>query len=937
MDTHWPGRGTSSGAEEHVLRILAENEMLRSTVSAYCAMDTKDQRLKAALETTQQLLLRAERREERIVVIYDQMLHKFAQAWARRQQTKALERWAWTAIIRGSRLGWHRFQGGHASRAFRNFAFHAWREEHHMRVRKNSRIVRVLWRRDLQCVSRALRQWRQSWRRSARITSFFYTRAHGRAWKAFSAAIVTSRCIRRAALLIARKSSISCARRALGRWACAAWRMRANFWQRHAQAAREALRKAMQPGSFEAFLLRTEELHGKSPGAHTWLGQSKDEEEDTFAVQTKSDGAILGAAGVGDSNTAKIERLRQPLRAGGSVVQFALDAEGGAMMRTPQGSTRYTPPKPPPSEDPVLRTRGWKAKSTTPPPGSPKRLSSPTRNPISTAYPYIYSPGLSKMQPQHVGRDGSADPRPRLSDDSDDYDVFSPVSPVELEVPTIQPVHAWPPSPTEPVEKERDNSPVTPASIYKAAGYTTVEEKMGRKDDVPESPMLCLPNSEVKGLLIKWNPQPRAIAYELRYRFRRLDNLFWGAWISMSNAIEATKILLPARKDAVYCFQVRAKTADKGWGAWSDSSAVLRSTSTGGLEYAASVELDGSMAKSLEEQKKQHSEKTAHESATPRRPFAAAPSSSSSSLSSSTDAGGVQDGSVESHAAKLARGVFSRKSGKGSRTWLQGGGLQSEMMPDISVVENLDMDNTVLSPASPAWGETPSLGQMPAYAMPYGLQSSPPTRPLRGSPPPPTPEAQVSKVGASAERALRLAKEAHAQWGATEAKTPTRPQDEATGHLTGSAAGAFLGGSGDGRGLSSGTGILVTKTAPFRIVAVQENSPAAVQQGIDVGDILAAIDGVSVAARGLTDIDVYRMLSGDQGSTVTCGLMKGGWGGMGQPRSGGQPPQFVTVVLRRRAKTDNSHAPSSPPKAIQRQTPQSLLPSQIVRKQQQSV
>ena len=154
---------------------------------------------------------------------------------------------------------------------------------------------------------------------------------------------------------------------------------------------------------------------------------------------------------------------------------------------------------------------------------------------------------------------------------------------------------------------------------------------------------------------------------------------------------------------------------------------------------------------------------------------------------------------------------------------------------------------------------------------------------------------------------------------------------------TGTAAGAFLGGSGDGRGLSSGTGILVTKTAPFRIVAVQENSPAAVQQGIDVGDILAAIDGVSVAARGLTDIDVYRMLSGDQGSTVTCGLMKGGWGGMGQSRSGGQPPQFVTVVLRRRAKTDSSHAPSSPPKAVQRQTPQSLLPSQIVRKQQQSV
>jgi hypothetical protein len=36
-------------------------------------METKDTRLNAALETTKQLLVRAEQREERIVQIYDQV------------------------------------------------------------------------------------------------------------------------------------------------------------------------------------------------------------------------------------------------------------------------------------------------------------------------------------------------------------------------------------------------------------------------------------------------------------------------------------------------------------------------------------------------------------------------------------------------------------------------------------------------------------------------------------------------------------------------------------------------------------------------------------------------------------------------------------------------------------------------------------------------
>ena len=45
------------------------------TLRAACCstMETKDTRLNAALETTKQLLVRAEQREERIVQIYDQV------------------------------------------------------------------------------------------------------------------------------------------------------------------------------------------------------------------------------------------------------------------------------------------------------------------------------------------------------------------------------------------------------------------------------------------------------------------------------------------------------------------------------------------------------------------------------------------------------------------------------------------------------------------------------------------------------------------------------------------------------------------------------------------------------------------------------------------------------------------------------------------------
>lgn len=147
-------------------------------------------------------------------------------------------------------------------------------------------------------------------------------------------------------------------------------------------------------------------------------------------------------------------------------------------------------------------------------------------------------------------------------------------------------------------ERQDDSTPDNQPPSLLAQPAQSFDQDVGdgrATDDAPAAPTLCLPNSEVKGLLIKWQPQPRAVNYELRYRFRRLDNLYWGSWITMSNSISSTRTLVPARKDAVYCFQARAQTA-RGWGAWSKASAVLRATPDGGMQYAASSELDGSLA-----------------------------------------------------------------------------------------------------------------------------------------------------------------------------------------------------------------------------------------------------------------------------------------------------------------------------------------------------
>ena len=64
-------------------RILAENEVLRTTIGAYSALQTgdgwsgKNARSDAALETTKQLLRRAEHREQKLATSLSKVISVF--------------------------------------------------------------------------------------------------------------------------------------------------------------------------------------------------------------------------------------------------------------------------------------------------------------------------------------------------------------------------------------------------------------------------------------------------------------------------------------------------------------------------------------------------------------------------------------------------------------------------------------------------------------------------------------------------------------------------------------------------------------------------------------------------------------------------------------------------------------------------------------------
>jgi hypothetical protein len=119
----------------------------------------------------------------------------------------------------------------------------------------------------------------------------------------------------------------------------------------------------------------------------------------------------------------------------------------------------------------------------------------------------------------------------------------------------------------ERVREEASRSPSPDPLLFHKRDQGGTGEKTSDSSgviDLPLGPILCLPNAEVNGLLIKWEPQARAVQYELRYRFRRLDTMYWGSWITLSDEIDSTRCLVPARKDAVYCFQVTSHTSSNG-------------------------------------------------------------------------------------------------------------------------------------------------------------------------------------------------------------------------------------------------------------------------------------------------------------------------------------------------------------------------------------
>ncbi len=99
---------------------------------------------------------------------------------------------------------------------------------------------------------------------------------------------------------------------------------------------------------------------------------------------------------------------------------------------------------------------------------------------------------------------------------------------------------------------------------------------------------------------------------------------------------------------------MRAKTA-QGWRAWSCPSAVLRATSTGGAEYAASTEFDGSYAETsiqTAELAGKQGQRTTENCRPLELPFS----------TPSKSAGGARSpGATESYSAKLARDAFARR------------------------------------------------------------------------------------------------------------------------------------------------------------------------------------------------------------------------------------------------------------------------------------
>ena len=559
------------------------------------------------------------------------MLDKFSRAWSKRQREKWLNQWAWTAIIKGSGIAWRKHQSK-SGKAFLNFTFHLWRDLHRANIRKGGRILMAIWRRDLQCLSRASRAWSNKSKHRQRVLRFHFVRCYRRSWDAFVEAVVYDRCMRRAGFVLARKTALNCVRIALREWSQASWRERVMFWRRHCRASREALRQAMQPGTYNEFLQRTEGVYGAIPGSIT-LNETDRENSTSMrgaatalqmhqqrGVSSRSIGIMTSAAfsnaredalGFDSISSGQVRVVR------GSPSRQEIHLSPPAATSSPAFSTARSQNMPEREREDVKNTVRREAGHTS---TSARQLEVPTSS-LADAQTHKTHPWQKR----------------RFSDSEDDAESTSPISSGAVRTIT-PPSHARsrPRSNRHALdgaggdgqgglrrggaleassairslgrtrEKEReasrerqddstpDNQP--PSLLAQPAQSFDQEVGDGRATDyAPAAPTLCLPNSEVKGLLIKWQPQPRAVNYELRYRFRRLDNLYWGSWITMSNSISSTRTLVPARKDAVYCFQARAQTA-RGWGAWSKASAVLRATPDGGMQYAASSELDGSLA-----------------------------------------------------------------------------------------------------------------------------------------------------------------------------------------------------------------------------------------------------------------------------------------------------------------------------------------------------
>jgi hypothetical protein len=139
-----------SGCFRNIIELLAENEILRRTLKSFGALELESADIHnatAVLESTKRLLARAEQREERLGMLYDNLLIKISTHMQRKHLNKWLQKWALISSAGGTVLTWRSVRS-RASNLFRSFALTQWRKQCEKNIQRGRRAIRIAWKLD---------------------------------------------------------------------------------------------------------------------------------------------------------------------------------------------------------------------------------------------------------------------------------------------------------------------------------------------------------------------------------------------------------------------------------------------------------------------------------------------------------------------------------------------------------------------------------------------------------------------------------------------------------------------------------------------------------------------------------------------------------------------------------------------------------------------